>query len=101
LVDFFFVLSGFVMNLNYADRLRDVSDLARFQFLRLGRIPEQLLLIDHRGGLQQTRLHQARVARKVLELCRAGFLFHLHALRNLSLWAGVCGTQSRWPALSA
>jgi peptidoglycan/LPS O-acetylase OafA/YrhL len=38
MVDVFFVLSGFVMNLNYGDRLRDGKDLARFQVLRLGRV---------------------------------------------------------------
>jgi peptidoglycan/LPS O-acetylase OafA/YrhL len=38
MVDVFFVLSGFVMNLNYGDRLRGGKDLARFQLLRLGRV---------------------------------------------------------------
>ena len=38
MVDLFFVLSGFVMNLNYGDRLHNGRDLARFQFLRLGRL---------------------------------------------------------------
>ncbi len=46
MVDLFFVLSGFVMNLNYGDRLHDVRDLARFQFLRLGRLyPVHLLFL--------------------------------------------------------
>jgi peptidoglycan/LPS O-acetylase OafA/YrhL len=38
MVDLFFVLSGFVMNLNYGNRLHSVGDVARFQFLRLGRL---------------------------------------------------------------
>lgn len=38
MVDLFFVLSGFVMQLNYGNRLRDGGDLARFQMLRLGRL---------------------------------------------------------------
>ncbi len=38
MVDLFFVLSGFVMNLNYGDRLRNGKDLVRFQLLRLGRL---------------------------------------------------------------
>ncbi len=38
MVDLFFVLSGFVMNLNYGNRLHSARDLARFQFLRLGRL---------------------------------------------------------------
>jgi len=46
MVDLFFVLSGFVMNLNYGDRLHSVRDLARFQFLRLGRLyPVHLLFL--------------------------------------------------------
>jgi peptidoglycan/LPS O-acetylase OafA/YrhL len=46
MVDLFFVLSGFVMNLNYGDRLRTVRDLTRFQFLRLGRLyPVHLLFL--------------------------------------------------------
>jgi peptidoglycan/LPS O-acetylase OafA/YrhL len=38
MVDLFFVLSGFVMYLNYGNRLHTAADLARFQFLRLGRL---------------------------------------------------------------
>jgi peptidoglycan/LPS O-acetylase OafA/YrhL len=46
MVDLFFVLSGFVMNLNYGDRLHSAQDLARFQFLRLGRLyPVHLLFL--------------------------------------------------------
>jgi peptidoglycan/LPS O-acetylase OafA/YrhL len=46
MVDLFFVLSGFVMNLNYGDRLRSGRDLARFQFLRFGRLyPVHLLFL--------------------------------------------------------
>ena len=37
-VDFFFVLSGFVIAENYGDRLRDGFSLGRFVFLRLGRL---------------------------------------------------------------
>jgi peptidoglycan/LPS O-acetylase OafA/YrhL len=46
MVDLFFVLSGFVMNLNYGNRLHSVRDLSRFQFLRLGRLyPVHLLFL--------------------------------------------------------
>ncbi len=46
MVDLFFVLSGFVMSLNYSDRLHSVRDLLRFQFLRLGRLyPVHLLFL--------------------------------------------------------
>jgi peptidoglycan/LPS O-acetylase OafA/YrhL len=46
MVDLFFVLSGFVMNLNYGDRLHTPGDLVRFQFLRLGRLyPVHLLFL--------------------------------------------------------
>jgi peptidoglycan/LPS O-acetylase OafA/YrhL len=46
MVDLFFVLSGFVMNLNYGNRLHSARDLARFQFLRLGRLyPVHLLFL--------------------------------------------------------
>jgi peptidoglycan/LPS O-acetylase OafA/YrhL len=46
MVDLFFVLSGFVMNLNYGERLHSVRDVSRFQFLRLGRLyPVHLLFL--------------------------------------------------------
>ena len=46
MVDLFFVLSGFVMNLNYGNRLHSPRDVARFQFLRLGRLyPVHLLFL--------------------------------------------------------
>jgi peptidoglycan/LPS O-acetylase OafA/YrhL len=46
MVDLFFVLSGFVINLNYSDRLRTISDIAKFQFLRFGRLyPVHLLFL--------------------------------------------------------
>jgi peptidoglycan/LPS O-acetylase OafA/YrhL len=46
MVDLFFVLSGFVMNLNYGDRLRSGRDVLRFQFLRFGRLyPVHLLFL--------------------------------------------------------
>ena len=37
-VDFFFVLSGFVIFSNYRDRLRDGYSLSRFMFLRFARL---------------------------------------------------------------
>ncbi len=37
-VDFFFVLSGFVIFANYAERLRNGFSLAEFTFLRFGRV---------------------------------------------------------------
>src|SRR6266513_2571664 len=37
-VDFFFVLSGFVIAANYQQRLRDGFGIGRFLFLRLGRL---------------------------------------------------------------
>jgi peptidoglycan/LPS O-acetylase OafA/YrhL len=46
MVDLFFVLSGFVMNLNYGDRIHSGGELLRFQFLRLGRLyPVHLLFL--------------------------------------------------------
>ena len=46
MVDLFFVLSGFVINLNYGERLTSVKALARFQLLRLGRLyPVHLLFL--------------------------------------------------------
>jgi len=46
MVDLFFVLSGFVMFLNYGDRLRSTRDLVRFQLLRIGRLyPVHLLFL--------------------------------------------------------
>lgn len=46
LVDLFFVLSGFVIYTAYGDRIRSWGELARFQFLRLGRLyPVHLLYL--------------------------------------------------------
>lgn len=46
MVDLFFVLSGFVICSAYSHRLRKPSDVARFQFLRLGRLyPVHLLFL--------------------------------------------------------
>jgi peptidoglycan/LPS O-acetylase OafA/YrhL len=46
MVPFFFVLSGFVINANYAARIGSLKDLARFQFLRFGRLyPVHLLFL--------------------------------------------------------
>ncbi|MBN8647206.1 MAG: acyltransferase [Caulobacterales bacterium] len=38
MVELFFVLSGFVIYKAYNDRIKNINDVARFQFLRLGRI---------------------------------------------------------------
>jgi peptidoglycan/LPS O-acetylase OafA/YrhL len=38
MVDFFFVLSGFVICHSYGDRLSNVRDFCRFLWLRLGRL---------------------------------------------------------------
>src|SRR5665213_1789416 len=38
MVALFFVLSGFVMNFNYGNRLHTAGDVAKFQFLRWGRL---------------------------------------------------------------
>lgn len=43
-VDFFFVLSGFVIASNYADRLRDGYAIQRFAMLRFGRVYPLYLL---------------------------------------------------------
>ncbi|MGC3982239.1 MAG: acyltransferase [Steroidobacteraceae bacterium] len=46
MVDLFFVLSGFVMYINYGERLRTFRDLAKFQLLRIGRLyPVHLLFL--------------------------------------------------------
>jgi peptidoglycan/LPS O-acetylase OafA/YrhL len=46
MVDLFFVLSGFVMNLNYGEKLHSGRDVLRFQFLRFGRLyPVHLLFL--------------------------------------------------------
>src|ERR1039458_10221031 len=38
MVNLFFVLSGFVINLNYGARIRSAAELVRFQLLRFGRL---------------------------------------------------------------
>ena len=38
MVELFFVLSGYVIFLTYGERIRSAADIARFQFLRFGRL---------------------------------------------------------------
>jgi len=56
-VDFFFVLSGFVITASYANRLDDTDDVARFTLLRFGRVyPLHLLMILAFVGFELLRL---------------------------------------------
>ena len=74
MVNLFFVLSGFVIALNYEDRLISIKELARFQLLLLGRLyPVHLLflvlfaLLAVGKWLAATRLHMALPNTTVLE----------------------------------
>ena len=56
-VDFFFVLSGFVIAGAYASRLNEQDDLARFALVRFGRIyPLHLLMLAAFVGFEALRL---------------------------------------------
>jgi peptidoglycan/LPS O-acetylase OafA/YrhL len=56
-VDFFFVLSGFVIAWNYADRLGDWPGVKRFLILRLGRVyPLHLFMLLCFVGYEMLRL---------------------------------------------
>ena len=57
MVQFFFILSGFVIALNYGDRIRSLRDAARFQFLRFGRLyPIHLLFLLVVAGFELVKL---------------------------------------------
>lgn len=46
MVDFFFVLSGFVISLNYLDKIKSIGDLINFQFRRFLRLyPLHILIL--------------------------------------------------------
>lgn len=56
-VDFFFVLSGFVITSAYGSRLNEQDGLARFALVRLGRIyPLHLLMLAAFAGFEALRL---------------------------------------------
>lgn len=60
MVDLFFVLSGFVIFRSYAQRLNSAHDVARFQFLRFGRLyPVHLLFLLAYFVLELTKLYAA------------------------------------------
>jgi len=61
MVDFFFVLSGFVMSLSYLQKLRSPQDLGRFLWLRLGRLyPLHLAMLLVFLGIECFKLWAAR-----------------------------------------
>ncbi|RUT82360.1 acyltransferase, partial [Mesorhizobium sp. M7A.T.Ca.US.000.02.1.1] len=56
-VDFFFVLSGFVIASSYGDRLNQPEQVARFALVRFGRIyPLHLLMLAAFAGFELLRL---------------------------------------------
>lgn len=61
MVDFFFVLSGFVISLNYTDRLRTLRDVAWFQRKRFWRLyPLHFVLLLAFVGIEATKYWVAR-----------------------------------------
>lgn len=53
MVDLFFVLSGYVIYRSYGERIRGAGDIARFQFLRFGRLYPVHLLVMLGFGLAE------------------------------------------------
>ncbi len=61
MVELFFVLSGFVIFRTYSTRLHTLGDLARFQFLRFGRLyPVHVLMLLAYVALEALKLLAAR-----------------------------------------
>lgn len=107
MVDFFFVLSGFVIYLSYGDLLKQPIDLARFAILRLVRlypvhfvflmlflIVEALKLMAQRHGI-----HSA-TATAFQENSLSEFVRHLLLVQGLGIWGAVPGSTFNAPSWS-
>lgn len=58
MVDFFFVLSGFIISRTYLDRIQNWNDLLRFQLLRFGRLyPVHFVMLIAFLGLECVRYY--------------------------------------------
>lgn len=101
-VDFFFVLSGFVIALNYSNRLGNWTGVRRFLFLRLGRVyPLHLFMLlcflayetaKHVAGLSQPGGSQAFAG----ENGPFSFLTNALLLHSLNIHHGLTWNGPSW-----
>lgn len=88
MVEFFFVLSGFVIALTYGGRILSLTDAARFQFLRFGRLyPVHLLFLLVVAGFEVLKLLFIRDA--VSPPFEPGFTGPREFVENLLLIQGL------------
>jgi len=100
-VDFFFVLSGFVITSSYANRLSDADGLKRFALVRFGRIyPLHLFLLAAFAAFEALRLLVPQLRGNGAEPFTGGFGLD-NLLANVLLLHGVGFTdQLTWNAPS-
>ena len=88
-VDFFFVLSGFVITARYANRLGETGDVTRFVLVRLGRIyPLHLFMMIAFVGFEFVRLVLAQLRSADVAPFTGGFGLD-SLLTNLFLLQGI------------
>jgi peptidoglycan/LPS O-acetylase OafA/YrhL len=86
-VDFFFVLSGFVIGSAYHDRIADMADLTRFSLRRVGRLyPLHLVVLLAYLGLELGRLALGNPHTFTGERSWPAFFADLFLLQGFNAW---------------
>ena len=89
MVDFFFVLSGYVIALNYSEKLANIQDVARFQFRRFLRLyPLHLVMIVVFLAIEAFHLYEAHHLQLVPYGSGLGDAPISYLLKNLTLMHG-------------
>lgn len=96
-VDFFFVLSGFVIAWNYADRLGDWPGVRRFLVLRLGRVyPLHLFMLLCFVGYETLRLAAGSEGAFTGGNTPAAVLSNLLLVQSLGMHEGLTWNGPAW-----